>query len=78
MIAKAIAIIVLQPVSVAQTGLRSKQLPPGRNGKPFKSFREGMAYIIETEGVFRLFKGLAPQLSKAVLMQGLLNILKER
>ncbi|KAF2104617.1 putative peroxisomal carrier protein [Rhizodiscina lignyota] len=78
MISKAIAIIALQPVSVAQTGLRSKHLPPSRNGKPFKSFGEVMAHIVETEGFLRLFKGLGPQLSKAILMQGLLNILKER
>jgi len=77
MMSKAIAVIILQPISVALTTLRSK-LPVSRNGEAFKSFIEVLLHIAETEGFWRVFKGLGPQLSKAMLMQGILNILKER
>jgi hypothetical protein len=77
MVSKAIAVIALQPISVSLTGLRSR-LPPSRNGKPYKSFVDVLVHIVETEGALRLFKGLGPQLSKAILLQGILNILKER
>lgn len=77
MISKGIAIVALQPVSVALTVLRSR-LPSSRNGKPFTGFSDVMAYLVKTEGFLRLFKGLAPTLFKSILMQGLLNILKER
>jgi hypothetical protein len=52
--------------------------PPSRQGKPFRSFTEVLAYIVKTEGVLQLWKGLGPGLSKALLFQGLLMILKER
>lgn len=77
MISKAIAVVTLQPISVASVGLKSRP-PPSRNGKPFRSFWEVLAHVVENEGVLRLFKGLGPQLSKAILLQGLLMILKER
>lgn len=37
-----------------------------------------MSYIIEHEGPLALFKGLAPQIMKGVLVQGLLMMTKER
>lgn len=37
-----------------------------------------MAYINEHEGPFALFKGLAPQITKGILVQGLLMMTKER
>lgn len=37
-----------------------------------------MAYIIEHEGYLGLFKGIAPQLIKGLLVQGLLMMTKER
>ncbi len=74
---KALATIVTQPLIVAKVGLQSRP-PPGRNGKPFKTFGEVMAYIIEHEGVLSLFKGIAPQILKGLLVQGLLMMTKER
>ena len=76
-ISKAMATVVSQPMIVARVGLQSRP-PVARKGKPFKTFGEVIAYIIEHEGVLRLFKGLGPQLSKALLVQGILTILKER
>ncbi|KAL8722396.1 MAG: hypothetical protein Q9225_001127 [Loekoesia sp. 1 TL-2023] len=74
---KALATVATQPLIVAKVGLQSRP-PPARQGKPFRSFLEVMAYIIEHEGPLALFKGLAPQIMKGVLVQGLLMMTKER
>ncbi len=76
-ISKSIATICTQPLIVAKVGLQSRP-PPAREGKPFKTFPEVMAYIIEHEGPLALFKGIAPQLMKGLLVQGLLMMTKER
>ena len=74
---KALATIVTQPLIVAKVGLQSRP-PPARQGKPFRSFIEVMSYIIEHEGILGLFKGIVPQISKGVLVQGLLMMTKEK
>jgi hypothetical protein len=71
------AAIITHPIFIARVALQSRP-PPARNGKPFKSVGEVMAYIVEHEGVLRLFKGLGPQLSRALIVQGILMVLKER
>jgi hypothetical protein len=62
---------------VAKVGLQSRP-PPAREGKPFKTFPEVMAYIIEHEGPLSLFKGIGPQILKGLLVQGILMMTKER
>jgi len=52
--------------------------PPARQGKPFKSFIEVMEFIVANEGLRGLFKGIAPQLMKGLMVQGLLMMTKER
>ena len=74
---KALATILTQPLIVAKVGLQSRP-PPARQGKPFKTFGEVMAYIIEHEGVTGLFKGIGPQILKGLLVQGILMMTKER
>jgi hypothetical protein len=37
-----------------------------------------MKFIIENEGLLGLFKGIAPQITKGLLVQGLLMMTKER
>jgi len=37
-----------------------------------------MEYIIEHEGIFGLFKGIGPQITKGLLVQGMLMMTKER
>ena len=66
-----------QPLIVAKVGLQSRP-PPARHGKPFKSFVEVMTFIVEHEGPLALFKGIVPQITKGVLVQGLLMMTKER
>ncbi|KAJ5106141.1 hypothetical protein N7456_002816 [Penicillium angulare] len=74
---KALATIATQPLIVAKVGLQSRP-PAARKGKPFKTFGEVMRYIIENEGVMSLFKGIGPQITKGLLVQGLLMMTKER
>ena len=74
---KSLATVTTQPLIVAKVGLQS--MPPAkRNGKPFKSFGEVIAFIIEHEGALSLFKGIGPQILKGLLVQGLLMMTKER
>jgi hypothetical protein len=74
---KSLATIATQPLIVAKVGLQSKP-PPSRNGKQFKGFIEVMKFIVDNEGPLGLFKGIAPQISKGLLVQGLLMMTKER
>ena len=74
---KALATIATQPLIVAKVGLQSKP-PRARNGRPFTSFIEVMNFIIENEGPSGLFKGIGPQITKGLLVQGILMMTKER
>lgn len=74
---KAMATIATQPLIVAKVGLQSRP-PPARQGKPFKSFLEVMQYIIQKEGLLGLYKGIAPQILKGLMVQGILMMTKER
>jgi len=76
-LSKSLATIATQPLIVAKVGLQSRP-PPPRNGRPFKSFIEVMRYIIEHEGILGLYKGVAPQILKGLLVQGILMMTKER
>ena len=74
---KTLATIATQPLIVAKVGLQSRP-PPERTGKPFKTFIEVMQFIVEHEGLLGLFKGIGPQISKGLLVQGVLMMTKER
>jgi len=74
---KSLATIATQPLIVAKVGLQSKP-PPSRQGKPFKSFIEVMQFIVQNEGLLGLFKGIGPQITKGLIVQGLLMMTKER
>jgi hypothetical protein len=76
-LSKSMATLATQPLIVAKVGLQSRP-PPKRNGKPFKSFGEVMAFIVEHEGMLSLFKGIGPQILKGLLVQGFLMMTKER
>lgn len=76
-LSKAIAILITQPMIVAKIGLQSRP-PPSRKGNPFIGIAEVISYILKNEGFRRLYKGLGLQLSKAILFQGILMLVKER
>ncbi|KAJ6114928.1 hypothetical protein N7486_000706 [Penicillium sp. IBT 16267x] len=76
-LSKVMATIATHPLIVAKTMLQSK--PTDRQkGKPLKGFIEVLVYIMRNEGTLRLYKGLAPQIIKGFLVQGLMMMLKER
>lgn len=72
-----IATLITQPLIVAKATLQSRTAPK-ELGRPFKSFQEVLRYIVKHEGVGALYKGLAPQLLKGLLVQGILMMIKER
>ncbi|KAJ6104846.1 hypothetical protein N7523_011166 [Penicillium sp. IBT 18751x] len=76
-LSKVLATLATHPLIVAKTMLQSKP-PDRRNGKPFKGFTEALVYVVRNEGALRLYKGLAPQIIKGFLVQGLMMMLKER
>lgn len=76
-LSKVLATITTHPLIVAKTMLQCKP-PDCRNGKPFSGFTEVLVYIVKNEGLLRLYKGLAPQIIKGFLVQGLMMMLKER
>ncbi|KAJ6023531.1 uncharacterized protein N7446_013896 [Penicillium canescens] len=76
-VSKVLATIATHPLIVAKAMLQSTP-PDSRRGKPFRGFTEVLAYIIKNEGPSRLYKGLAPQIIKGFLVQGLIMMLKER
>jgi hypothetical protein len=76
-LSKVLATIATHPLIVAKAMLQSTP-PDSRRGKPFRGFTEVLAFIIKNEGFSRLYKGLAPQIIKGFLVQGLIMMLKER
>ncbi|RCI10999.1 hypothetical protein L249_5412 [Ophiocordyceps polyrhachis-furcata BCC 54312] len=74
---KAIATLVTQPLIVAKVCLQSKP-PLAMNGKPFRSFVDVIRFIAKHEGLPALFKGIGPQISKGLVVQGILMMIKER
>ncbi|KAJ8605066.1 hypothetical protein MRB53_041539 [Persea americana] len=76
-LSKMLATIATQPLIISKVALQSKP-PPVRQGKPFESFVEVLQFILKRDGFFGLYKGVAPQLLKGFLVQGLLMMTKER
>ena len=74
-LSKTMATLATQPLIVAKVGLQSRP-PPGV--PPFKTFGDVMRYIIKNEGAMKLFKGIGPQITKGLIVQGLLMMTKER
>ncbi|RDA88541.1 hypothetical protein CP533_0088 [Ophiocordyceps camponoti-saundersi (nom. inval.)] len=70
---KAIATLITQPLIVAKS-----KPPPTRNGRPFRGFIDVLRFIKEHEGLSALFKGIGPQISKGLIVQGILMMTKER
>ncbi|KAL4919233.1 mitochondrial carrier domain-containing protein [Aspergillus aurantiobrunneus] len=66
-LSKVLATVTTHPLIVAKTMLQSEP-PRCQNGKPFRGFTEALGYIIRTEGVCRLYKGLLPQVTKGLLV----------
>ena len=66
---KVISTLITQPLIVSKAYLQ-------RTGSNFQSFQQVLLYLYKQEGLISLWKGLAPQLSKGILVQGLLFMFK--
>ncbi|KAF5108536.1 hypothetical protein DV452_004798 [Geotrichum candidum] len=80
-LSKAMATIVTQPLIVAKVMQQSGALIKQADGSPpkkFNSFVDALVYLVKYEGIAGLFKGLGPQITKGVLVQGLLFMFKDQ
>jgi hypothetical protein len=73
-ISKAMATIATQPMIVAKVMQQSSD----KRRKHYKSFVDALSYLFHNEGIKGLFKGLGPQISKGVIVQGLLFMFKDQ
>lgn len=69
-LSKAMATVATQPLIVAKVMQQS--------GQKFDSFVDALVYLVKYEGLSGLFKGLGPQITKGVLVQGLLFMFKDQ
>ncbi|KAK9237225.1 mitochondrial carrier domain-containing protein [Lipomyces kononenkoae] len=74
-LSKAMATIVTQPLIVSKVMLQSKPKPGDTR---HSSFVEALVYLTKHEGIQGLFKGIGPQISKGILVQGLLFMFKDQ
>ncbi|KAK9456977.1 mitochondrial carrier domain-containing protein [Dipodascopsis uninucleata] len=73
-LSKSMATIATQPLIVAKVMVQSK-----RTGSiKFNSFIHALEHLITEEGVRGLFKGIGPQITKGVLVQGLLFMFRDQ
>lgn len=89
-LAKLFATIATQPLIVSKALLQKQSeksndnleageiRDPGEIEPAFDSFSEALSYLWETERFAGLYKGIAPQLAKGVLVQGLLFTFRDQ
>ncbi|CUS21895.1 LAQU0S04e03290g1_1 [Lachancea quebecensis] len=68
-ISKMISTLITQPLIISKAYLQ-------RTGSQFQSFQQVLYYLYTQEGFLALWKGIAPQLCKGLLVQGLLFMFK--
>lgn len=89
MIAKSMATLATQPLIVSKAMLQKKsqknpsqgdekQMPIQEEDPKFDSFVQALSHLWQTEKLMGLYKGVAPQLLKGVIVQGLLFMFKDQ
>ncbi|KAK9472442.1 mitochondrial carrier domain-containing protein [Dipodascopsis tothii] len=74
-LSKSMATVCTQPLIVAKVMLQSK---PRAGQRHYSSFVEALRHLVHHEGPASLFKGIGPQISKGVLVQGLLFMFRDQ
>lgn len=64
-LSKCISTLITQPLIISKASLQ-------RTGSKFKTFQQVLIFLYRTEGIKGLWKGILPQLTKGILVQGLL------
>lgn len=79
-LSKAMATIATQPLIIAKVMQQTGGSAKTKDGKTiqFNSFWQALTYLASNEGLAGLFKGIGPQISKGVLVQGLLFMFKDQ
>ncbi|CAN6674713.1 peroxisomal adenine nucleotide transporter 1 [Trichomonascus vanleenenianus] len=70
-LAKVMATLVTQPLIVAKVMQQSAS-------KKYKTFMSALRAMVQQNGLKGLYKGIGPQISKAVIVQGLLFMFKDQ
>lgn len=70
---KAMATIATQPMIVAKVMQQSKT-----KGQQFNSFVQALVFLFKEEGILGMWKGVGPQISKGIIVQGLLFMIKDQ
>ncbi|CAG79061.1 mitochondrial carrier domain-containing protein [Yarrowia lipolytica] len=73
-LSKAMATIATQPMIVAKVMQQSKT----KGGKQFNSFVQALVFLFKEEGILGMWKGVGPQISKGIIVQGLLFMIKDQ
>ncbi|AEY96256.1 FADR036Cp [Eremothecium gossypii FDAG1] len=68
-LSKIVSTVLTQPLIIAKASLQ-------RSGSCFQDFHQVLHHLYSTEGPLSLWKGLGPQITKGVLVQGLLFMFK--
>lgn len=74
-ISKMLATVVTQPLIIAKAMLQKNQ---DKTNADLASFQSVLRYLVKTEGVASLWKGIKPQLTKGVLVQGFVFMFKDQ
>ncbi len=64
--------------SIITNTLKSSNKKKIQSNQQFNSFTQALIYLYKVEGIPGLFKGIGPQLGKAVIVQGLLFMIKDK
>ncbi|KAK9451722.1 mitochondrial carrier domain-containing protein [Limtongia smithiae] len=74
-LSKSMATVSTQPLIISKVMLQSTPKP---GEKRYGSFVEALMYLAKHEGLKGLFKGIGPQISKGILVQGLLFMFRDQ
>lgn len=79
-LSKSLATIATQPLIVAKVMQQTGGSATTKDGKKvqFNSFPNTLLYLAKNEGLNGLFKGLGPQITKGILVQGFLFMFKDQ
>ena len=77
-ISKSLATVVTYPYIMAKTRLQWKPTDPSDAKYQYTSAIDVLKKIVQSEGLIGLYQGLSAQISKAVLAQALLFVLKDK
>lgn len=77
-LSKSMATIATQPLIISKVMQQSGGSGKDKSDKKFNSFVDALVYLAKNEGLAGLFKGIGPQLTKGIIVQGLLFMFKDQ